>query len=148
MTLPTPEGGLISGMSSAMSLEGWDWEEMSLESAAALNVNWPNPNPGRRRGPGFGPNPQEPPPTYGEQIQQLDDFFAEARAYRDAAVAGTEMRTDSRYAAMIPALDRDIPVVISADGAGHINDAITWAQKEGLRIVIRGGADANHVTDR
>ena len=50
VTLTTPGGGLISGMSSAMSLEGWDWEEMSMESAAALNVNWPNPNPGRGRG--------------------------------------------------------------------------------------------------
>jgi imidazolonepropionase-like amidohydrolase len=148
VTLTTPEGGLISGMSSAMSLEGWDWEEMSLESAAALNVNWPNPNPGRQRGRGFGPNPQEPPPTYGEQIQKLNNFFAEARAYRDATMAGVEMRTDSRYAAMIPALDGDIPVVVSADGAGQINDAISWAQKEGLRIVIRGGADAIHVSDR
>ncbi len=148
VTLTTPEGGLISGMSSAMSLEGWDWEEMSLESTAALNVNWPNPNPDRRGGRGFGPNPQEPPPTYGEQIQKLDDFFAEARAYRDATMAGTEMRTDSRYAAMIPALEGDIPVVVSADGAGQINDAISWAQKEGLRIVIRGGADAIHVSDR
>jgi hypothetical protein len=51
-TITTPGGGLISGMSSAMALEGWTWEEMSLESAAALNVNWPNPN--QRGGPGGG----------------------------------------------------------------------------------------------
>ena len=31
----TPGGGLVSGMSSALSLEGWSWEEMSMESAAA-----------------------------------------------------------------------------------------------------------------
>jgi len=37
--LPTPGGGLISGMSSALALEGWTYEEMSLESSAALNVN-------------------------------------------------------------------------------------------------------------
>jgi imidazolonepropionase-like amidohydrolase len=146
VTLTTPGGGLVSGMSSAMSLEGWDWEEMSMKSAAALNVNWPDPNP-RRRG-GFGPGPQEPPPSYAEQVQQLKGFFAEARAYRDATAAGEEVRTDSRYAAMIPALNGDIPVVVSADGAGQINDAITWAQDEGLRIVIRGGADAIHVADR
>ena len=151
VTLTTPGGGLISGMSSAMSLEGWDWEEMSMESAAALNVNWPNPNPGRGRGGrgrGFGPGPQEPPPTYTEQVQQLKDFFAEARAYRDATAAGEEVRTDSRYIAMIPALDGEIPVVVSADGAAQINDAITWAQEEGVRLVIRGGGDAIHVADR
>ena len=154
VTLTTPGGGLISGMSSAMSLEGWDWEEMSIESAAALNVNWPNPNSrggrgGRGgRGRGFGPGPQESPPTYAEQVQQLKDFFAEARAYRDATNAGAEVRSDSRYAAMIPALDGDIPVVVSADGAAQINDAITWAQEEGVRLVIRGGGDAIHVADR
>ena len=154
VTLTTPGGGLISGMSSAMSLEGWDWEEMSIESAAALNVNWPNPNSrggrgGRGgRGRGFGPGPQESPPTYAEQVQQLKDFFAEARAYRDATTAGEEVRSDSRYAAMIPALDGDIPVVVSADGAAQINDAITWAQEEGVRLVIRGGGDAIHVADR
>ena len=152
VTLTTPGGGLISGMSSAMSLEGWDWEEMSMESAAALNVNWPNPRGGRGgrggRGRGFGPGPQEPPPTYAEQVQQLKDFFAEARAYRDATAAGEEVRTDSRYTAMIPALDGEIPVVVSADGAAQINDAITWAQEEGVRLVIRGGGDAIHVADR
>lgn len=154
VTLTTPGGGLISGMSSAMSLEGWDWEEMSIESAAALNVNWPNPNSGGGRGGrggrgrGFGPGPQESPPTYSERVQQLKDFFAEARAYRDATTAGEEVRTDSRYAAMIPALNGDIPVVVSADGAAQINDAITWAQQEGVRLVIRGGSDAIHVADR
>jgi imidazolonepropionase-like amidohydrolase len=148
VTLTTPGGGLISGMSSAMSLEGWDWEEMSMKSAAALNVNWPNPNPGGGRGRGFGPGPQEPPLPYAEQVQRLKDFFAEARAYRDATAAGEEVRTDSRYAAMIPALDREIPVVVSADGAAQINDAITWAQEEGVRLVIRGGGDAIHVADR
>ena len=149
-TLTTPDGGLVSGMSSAMALEGWSWEEMSMQSAAALNVNWPNPNPRRFRGFGgfrFG-QPSEPPPSYEEQVQQLKDFFAEARAYRDAVAAGEEVRSDSRYLAMIPVIDGDIPVVVAADGAAQINDAITWAQEEGLRIVIRGGQDAIHVADR
>ncbi|MDE2806111.1 MAG: amidohydrolase family protein [Gemmatimonadota bacterium] len=149
-TLTTPGGGLVSGMSSALALEGWSWEEMSMQSAAALNVNWPNPNPRRFRGFGgfrFGQQ-REDPPSYEEQVQQLKDFFAEARAYRDAVAAGAEVRSDSRYAAMIPVIDGDIPVVIAADGAAQINDAITWAQEEDLRIVIRGGRDAIHVADR
>ena len=148
VSFSTPGGGLISGLSSALSLEGWSWEEMSMESAAALNVNWPDPNPRPRRFfPGFGVN-DEDRPSYEEQVQELKSFFAEARAYRDATVAGEEVRTDSRYLAMIPALNGDIPVVVAADGAAQINDAITWAQEEELRIVIRGGRDAIHVADR
>ena len=148
VSLTTPGGGLISGMSSALNLEGWSWEEMSLESAAALNVNWPNPNPRRGgRGGGRGGGAGDAP-TYEERVQELKDFFAEARAYRDAVAAGEEVRSDSRYAAMIPALNGEIPVVVAADGAAQINDAITWGQGEGVRIVIRGGRDAIHVADR
>jgi imidazolonepropionase-like amidohydrolase len=144
----TPEGGLVSGMSSALSLEGWSWEEMSMESAAALNVNWPNPNPRRFRGFGGFRGQQEDPPSYEEQVQQLKSFFGEARAYRDAIAAGAEVRTDSRYAAMMPVFDRAIPIMVAADGAAQINDAVTWALEEDLRIVIRGGQDAIHVADR
>jgi imidazolonepropionase-like amidohydrolase len=147
-TMTTPGGGLISGMSSAMSLEGWSWEEMTLEQSAALNVNWPNPNPRRFRGFGGFTANQGERPSYEDQVEQLKNFFAEARAYRDAVEAGEEVRTDSRYAAMIPALNGDIPVVVAADGAAQINDAITWAEAEGLRMVIRGGGDAIHVADR
>ncbi len=144
----TPGGGLVSGMSSALSLEGWTWEEMSMESAAALNVNWPDPNPRRFRGFGGFGQQDEDPPSYEEQVQQLKDFFAEARAYKAAVDAGEEIRTDSRYAAMMPVFDGRIPVVVAADGAGQINDAVTWAQEEDLRVVIRGGRDAIHVADR
>ena len=144
----TPGGGLVSGMSSALSLEGWSWEEMSMESAAALNVNWPDPNPRRFRGFGGFGGQRERPPSYEEQVQQLKAFFGEARAYRDAVVAGEEVRTDSRYLAMIPVFDRAVPVVVSADGAAQINDAVTWALEENLRLVIRGGRDAIHVADR
>src|SRR5690606_20168097 len=56
--------------------------------------------------------------------------------------------TDTRYAAMIPALKGEIPVVVAADGVAQINDAITWGKAEGLRLVIRGGRDAIHVADR
>jgi imidazolonepropionase-like amidohydrolase len=151
----TPEGGVISGLSSAMSLEGWTWEEMSMKGAAALNVKWPDPNarPGGRFGGGGGPGgrggpPQAPPKTYAEQVQQIKDWFAEARAYRDAVKAGQNVRTDTRYAAMIPALDKKIPVVVAAETPSQINDAITWAKTENVNLVIRGGRDAVQVADR
>jgi imidazolonepropionase-like amidohydrolase len=148
----TPDGGVISGLSSAMSLEGWTWEEMSMKGAAALNVSWPDPIARPRRfgggGPGGRGGPQAPPKTYDEQVQAIKNYFAEARAYRDAVKAGQQVRTDARYAAMIPALNGEIPVVVAAEGAAQINDAVTWGKAEGLRLVIRGGRDAIHVAER
>jgi imidazolonepropionase-like amidohydrolase len=49
---------------------------------------------------------------------------------------------------MIPVLDGEIPVVVAADGVAEINDALTWGEEEGVRLVIRGGRDAIHVADR
>ena len=150
----TPDGGVISGLSSALSLEGWTWEEMSMKGAAALNVNWPDPNAQARAGRGGGGGPGgrgaggPPPKSYAEQVQQIKDWFGEARAYRDAVKSGQDVRTDSRYAAMIPALDGAIPVVVAAEGAAQIDDAITWAKAEGVKMVIRGGRDALFVADR
>jgi imidazolonepropionase-like amidohydrolase len=149
----TPEGGVISGLSSALSLEGWTWEEMSMKGAAALNVRWPDPNARPRRFGGGGPGgrggpPQPAPKTYAEQVEEIRNWFGEARAYRDAVKAGQAGRTDPRYAAMIPALDGAIPVVVAAEGAAQINDAITWAKAEGVKLVIRGGRDALVVADR
>ena len=147
----TPGGGVISGLSSAMSLEGWTWEEMSMKGAAALNVNWPDPNARPRRFGGGGPGgrgAQPPPKPYAEQVQAIKDFFAEARAYSDAVAAGQAVRTDTRYAAMIPAIRGEIPVIVAADGVSQINDAITWGKAEKLRLVIRGGQEAIHVAER
>lgn len=150
----TPGGGVISGMSSAISLEGWTFEEMSMKGAAALNVNWPDPNARPRRGfggpPPGGPNarPAAPPKTYAEQVEEIRNFFGEARAYRDAIKANQAGRTDTKFAAMIPALNGDIPVVVAAEGAAQINDAITWAKQEGVKLVIRGGRDAIQVAPR
>jgi imidazolonepropionase-like amidohydrolase len=149
----TPDGGVVSGLSSALSLEGWTWEEMSMKGAAALNVAWPDPNARPRGGFGGGPGgpnagPRQAPKSYAQQVQELKNFFAEARAYRDAVKAGQTVRSDVKYAAMIPALDGAIPVVVAADGVAQINDAITWGKQEGLKLVIRGGADAIHVAPR
>jgi imidazolonepropionase-like amidohydrolase len=129
---------------------------MSMKGAAALNVKWPDPNAtgrGGRGGGGGGPGgrggpPAAAPKTYAEQVQQIKDWFGEARAYRDGLKSGQSQRTDTRYAAMIPALDGKIPVVVAADGAAQINDAITWGKAEGIKLVIRGGRDALFVADR
>ena len=137
VTVTTPSGGLVSGLSAAMVLDGWTWEQMTLKAPAALNVNWPSP--GNEDG-------------YEQQLGQLRDVFARARAYRTARRAaagddGPHHPSDSRWEAMLPVLDGDIPVVVGADELRQIQDAVAWAEAEGVRLVLRGGADAGYVAD-
>lgn len=132
----TPGGGLISGKSSAMMMEGWAWDEMTLKSGTGLIVNWPNPRND----------------SYEENIQTLRDAFDDARSYmkaRQAMDAGEAARhdIDSRWEAMIPVFEGETPVVVSANEVRQIQDAITWAEEEGVRLIILGGSDAHLVTD-
>ena len=137
ITLTSPSGGLISGLGAAMMLDGWTWEQMTLKSGAALLVNWPSPA-----------NENQ----YARQLRELRDAFAAARSYHNAMKAAREGRgpvhdTDPRWEAMIPVLERDVPVVVGADMVSQIQDAMTWAEEEGVRLVIRGGRDAGYLAD-
>jgi imidazolonepropionase-like amidohydrolase len=137
VAVTTPGGGLISGLSAALMLDGWSWERMTIRAPTALNVNWPDPSD---------------EDEYDEAIRELRGAFADARAYRTARRAaaqgnGPAHPTDSRWEAMIPALEGDIPVVVGAGELRQIQDAMDWAEEEGIRLVLRGGADAWYVAD-
>jgi imidazolonepropionase-like amidohydrolase len=147
VAVSTPSGGLISGLSAAMMLDGWTWEEMALKPEAGLIVNWPSPvgSPW-----GGGGNVEE---RYNRGVAELREAFANARAYRQAvraAEAGNASvpASDPRLEALIPVLDGYVPVVVSANELRQIQDALTWAQEEEVRLVIRGGRDAHYVADR
>jgi len=130
-SITTPGGGLISGQSAAMKMDGWSWDEMTLKSGTGLIVNWP----------GTGDD-------YEENIQVLRDTFADARSYKKAKEAmdsGEASRhdLDSRWEAMIPVFEGDTPVVVNANEVRQIQDAITWAEEEDVRLIILGGSDAH-----
>lgn len=136
-SVTTPGGGLISGQSAAMMMDGWAWDEMTLKSGVGLIVNWPNPNN------------QD---NYTRQLTSLRNAFADARAYKKAHEAmgtGNAPRhdIDSRWHAMMPVFDGHRPVVVNANDVRQIQDAITWAEEEDVRLIILGGRDSHLVAE-
>lgn len=133
VALSTPGGGLISGLSAAMMLDGWTWEQMTLKAETGLMVNWPSP---------FRAD------QYDESVRELRDFFADARAYGTARRAAPDRHgTDPRFEALLPILDRRTPVVVNANELRQIQDAVAWAEAEDVRLVLLGGRDAGYVAD-
>jgi imidazolonepropionase-like amidohydrolase len=130
----TPGGGLISGQTAAMKMEGWTWDDMTLKSGVALRVNWPSPND-----------------DYEEELAMLQKVFDDARAYlkgKNAAGSGGNMiPVDTKLESMIPVLTGERPLLVSANRADQIQDAVTWADNENLDIIILGGTDAHLVSD-
>lgn len=134
VVLSNPTGGLISGYASAMSLDGWTWEQMSLKGKAALVLNWPSPVDESR---------------YNASIKRLNKLFADTRSFLETqnnsnAESDSQSRNeqDARYEAMQPVFDREAPVIVAANDLRQIQDAIRFAKDQDIRIIIRGGRDS------
>lgn len=148
VTVTTPDGGLVSGLSAALMLDGWTWETMTLKSGAALNVTWPDPDDDEEEDEDDEEEDEEgDEPDYAEQIRTLRDMFATARAYRDALSSDIPHDTDSRWQTMVPVVNGDVPVIVSASSVQQIQDAIAWAEAENVRLILRGAEDALYVAD-
>ncbi len=51
-------------------------------------------------------------------------------------------KVDTRWEAMIPLLERKLPLIIHADDITQIQPAVAFGAKENLRMIILGGYDA------
>lgn len=135
-SVTSPGGGLVSGQSAAMMMDGWAWDEMTLKSGVGMIVNWPNPN-----------NDD----NYTDAIDMLRSTFADARSYMHARMAmengGPRHDFDTRWEAMIPVFQGERPVVVSANEVRQIQDAIIWAEEEEVELIILGGRDSHMVAD-
>ena len=141
-----PQGGLVPGRVSVVQLDGWTWEDMTLEADAGLSVSWPflgGSNPfarfGRRRGGSFG-DPQE-------SIDRLGIFFDRAEAYHEAQAAGVETEPDVRFDAVGPLLRGEKRVFVSASSRRQIESAVRWCTERGFAPVVVGGLEADRCLD-
>ena len=145
----TPGGGIISGSVPVMDLDGWTWEEGTLRASAGLLMTYPGAGGGGRgfgggRGGGAAANT-------ADQIAQLTALLERARAYAkqstSARVPADKPAVDLTLEPFIPILNRTQAFIVNANTEQGIRDALNWAEKEHVRIVIRGGADTQRAAD-
>jgi len=143
-----PAGGIVCGQSALIHLDGWTTEEMAVRRSAAMVIEFPRiqTTDGTRGGGRSGAPPTsytEAKRRYDAQIQQLNDFFEQSRRYRQAkAAGGPSFRMDLKFEAMIPVLEGKLPVLIRADRERIIREAIQFAEKQKLRMILDHGDEA------
>jgi imidazolonepropionase-like amidohydrolase len=137
--LTVPSGGVISGQSAVMYLDGWTTEEMTVKSPAGLHVAWPRVRPLRAWW--LKAVEDRLSAEREKNIRAISEAFASARAYQRKKAAG-EAAYDARWEAMLPALEGRIPVVVHADECEQIQAAVAFAVRENLRLVLVGGYGA------
>ena len=145
------EAQLISGQAALIHTDGWTWEDMEINRSAALHVLFPQiAGRGGRGGGGGAPDAvdilgaaagagsyTQARRTYEQQLAKLNEFFDEARRYQKARAANTPgFVRDLKMEAMMPVLERKVTVAVSAGRASSIHDAIAFAEKQNIKIVI------------
>jgi imidazolonepropionase-like amidohydrolase len=145
-----PSGGVFGGEVPVMNLDGWTWEEATLKPNVGIQFAFPPLGGGGGRG-GFGGRGAQPPPdrTYDdvkkERDRRLDEvvrLFDQARAYMKA---GPDRTTDWVLEALVPVVERKLPLITAADREQDIRDAVAFADRAKVNIVIAGGEEAAYV---
>ncbi|MCF7805483.1 MAG: amidohydrolase family protein [Candidatus Marinimicrobia bacterium] len=148
--LTIPQGGLISGTSAAILLDGWTWEDMTLQAPVGLHIRWPSMR--IRHEKSFPKSVEEQQKAIDGKIERIRETFRNAAAYQQALRTQSTQEsvspgTSVRWEAMFPVLDGDIPVFVHANEIRQIQAAVDWADEQGVDMVLVGGQDAWRVTD-
>jgi imidazolonepropionase-like amidohydrolase len=145
-----PSGGILGGEVAVMNLDGWTWEEATVKPNVGIAFNFPAlGGTGGRGGGGGGGRFGGPTGTYEQQKKQRDDKLEEvsqlldrARAY---AKAGTDKQKDWILEALVPVVERRLPLVTAVAREADIKEAVAFADRAKVNIVISGGAEAGMV---
>jgi len=139
----TPMGGRISGTSSIVQFDAWNWEDAAVKVDDGIHMRWPSTFrqgkwwEGEQRG-------YQPSEKYKEQVTEVEVFLKNAMAYGD----GGKEDKNPAFAAMQGTFDGSQKLYIYADGEKEIIDAITLAKKSGVKnVVLVGGYHAYKITD-
>jgi imidazolonepropionase-like amidohydrolase len=140
----TPRGGRISGSSSIVQFDAWNWEDAALKEDDGLHINWPR---SVRRGRWWeGEEPGiKADDKYENNVRELTDYFNNAKAY----LAGPRKQANLPFDAMARIFDGSQKVYIHADGEKEIIDIINFKNDQNLNnLVLVGGYDAFKVADQ
>lgn len=139
----TPTGGTISGSSSVMEMDGWNWEDATVAADIAVHMNWPSIMSRQFDFNTFSFN-ESANANYEKQITEITQFFSEALAYG----ALTSKETNLKFEAMQGLFDGKKTLMIHANNPKEIVESVRFAQRSGVkRITIVGGNGAYWVAD-
>ena len=138
----TPKGGRISGQSSVLHLDGWNWEDAAVNIDEGIHLNWPSLY--RRSGWWAEPGGVTRNKDYDKQVQEIASFFAEAKGYAEQTNVST---TNLKMEAMKGLFAKEKTLYIHVDNGKAIMEAVLWAEDYGFKVVLVGARDSWMITD-
>jgi hypothetical protein len=145
-----PDGGIISGLSSVVQLDAWNWEDAAYKTDNGVHFNMPsllNRQRGGRGGGGFGGGQQstEDPVKRGlDQVEKVKAFFREAKAWQAEA---THESTNLKYDAVKGLFTKQQKLFIHCNIVKEMLVAVDFVKEFGFDVVIVGGVDSWQIAD-
>lgn len=138
-----PRGGRLSGTSSVVQFDAWNWEDAAVKVDDALHMNWPN---SFSRGRWWLGEPRgfQPNKSYADDIEKFKDFFVQAQTYAKSKPSDINLA----FEAVQGLFDGSQKLFVSAESEKEIIDAITFTKEIGIKnVVLVGGYHAYKITD-
>lgn len=143
LTQTTPGSGVISGTSSVVQLDAWNWEDAAYHTDDAIHMGWPNKEISPRWW--MGETESRRNPNYDQTVQDIEQLFTDAAAY---GRLGTPETTNLKLEAMQGLFDGSKALFINSNDAKAIVSAVKMAKKHGVqRVVVNGGYEALLIKD-
>jgi imidazolonepropionase-like amidohydrolase len=142
-----PQGGIISGSSSVVQLDAWNWEDAAYATDNAIHMNIPalynRPN---RYAAFMGvQGPQVDPVKKGlEAIEEIKQFFREAKVYGEQA---EQKNTNLKLQAVQGLFNKKQKLFIHCNVVREILAAIDFKKEFGFDIVLVGASESPLVAD-
>jgi imidazolonepropionase-like amidohydrolase len=155
-TLSLPSGGRgasrgFPGQGSVVHLDGWTIEEMDVLPAAVMVMDWPVIRTTMGGWWGGGAPQQrsyrEAREEYERAVHEMATWLDAARDYQHAIDGGASMPRDLRLEALAPVARGEVPVMVRVDAERDIRNAIEFADRHGLRLILAGGRDSYRVAE-
>ncbi|HQW83005.1 MAG TPA: amidohydrolase family protein [Ferruginibacter sp.] len=139
-----PGGGIISGSSSVVQLDAWNWEDAAYKMDAGIHFHMPSLlNRGSRR---FGAQQSniDPVKVGLDRIEEVKIFFREAKAY----LAETKHEnTNLKFEAVKGLFNKKQKLFIHCNIVKEMLLAIDFVKEFGFDVVLVGAVDSWQIAD-
>ena len=137
----SPQGGTISGTSSIVQLDAWNWEDAVLKVDDGIHLNWPNNF--RRGRVWLGEDPTlKANINYGKDIKKIQQFFDDSKAYN----LGSSTIKNLSFEAMNGLYNGSQRLFIHVDDEKGIIDAVAFSNKNNLKNIVLVGVKESYKT--
>jgi imidazolonepropionase-like amidohydrolase len=141
-----PDGGTISGSSSVVQLDAWNWEDAAYKTDVGIHFRMPSLLNRRGGRGGFRPGATivDPVKTGLDKIESVKVFFREAKAY---LAEGTHENTNLKFEAVKNLFNKKEKLFIHCNIVKEMLLAIDFTKEFGFDVVLVGAVDSWQIAD-